>query len=364
MAEDTDQSSKTEEPSAKRLSEARDKGDTPKSPDIAPLATLTAASVVCMMYGGEITRNIMFQLLPFIAHPDAIDMSGAGGQAVYLAALKACAPVLAVLVAAGVAGAVGNVGQTGWIWAPGRIMPDLSKLNPMSGLARIFSVDSLVNSGKSFLKLIAVGLIAWWILVPKIPQLLGMAGLGVPAILPVAMDVIRELLLAVLALMAVVAGADWFWQRYRFTQKLRMTKEEVKQEHKDSDGDPLIKGKRRQLQYQKARQRMMQAVPNATVVVMNPTHYAVALRYVQGETAAPECVAKGVDTLALRIRDLAREHGVPVVEDPPLARALYATVEIDQVIPTQHFEAVAKLIGFILAKARERARPARATRGL
>ena len=122
--------------------------------------------------------------------------------------------------------------------------------------------------------------------------------------------------------------------------------------------------KRRQLQFQKSRQRMMQAVPNATVVVMNPTHYAVALRYVQGETAAPECVAKGVDTLALRIRDLAREHGVPVVEDPPLARALYATVEVDQVIPTQHFEAVAKLIGFILAKARERARPARVARGL
>ena len=364
MAEDTDQASKTEEPSAKRLSEARDKGDTPKSPDVAPLATLTAASVVCMMYGGDITRNIMFQLLPFIAHPDAIDLSGAGGQGVYLSVLKACAPVLAVLIAAGVAGAVGNVGQTGWIWAPGRIMPDLSKLNPLGGLGRIFSLDSLVNSGKSFLKLIAVGLIAWWILVPKIPLLQGMAGLGVAAILPVAMDVIRELLLAVLALMAVVAGADWFWQRYRFMQKLRMTKEEVKQEHKDADGDPLIKGKRRQLKFQKSRQRMMQAVPSATVVVMNPTHYAVALRYVQGETAAPECVAKGVDTLALRIRDLAREHGVPVVEDPPLARALYATVEVDQVIPTQHFEAVAKLIGFILAKARERARPARVARGL
>jgi flagellar biosynthetic protein FlhB len=161
-----------------------------------------------------------------------------------------------------------------------------------------------------------------------------------------------------------VAGIDWFWQRQRFMTRMRMSKEELKQENKDMEGDPHVKQRRRQIQFQRSRQRMMQAVPTATVVVMNPTHYAVALRYVQGETAAPECVAKGVDSLALRIRDLAREHGVPVIEDPPLARALYATVKLDETIPTEHFEAVAKLIGFILARARERARPARISAGL
>ncbi|MFY8210530.1 MAG: EscU/YscU/HrcU family type III secretion system export apparatus switch protein, partial [Caulobacter sp.] len=152
---------------------------------------------------------------------------------------------------------------------------------------------------------------------------------------------------------------DYFWQRMRFMNRMRMTLQEVKEEFKQSDGDPHIKGKRRQIQMQRSRQRMMQAVPKATVVVMNPTHYAVALKYEQGETPAPLCVAKGVDDLALKIRAVAEEHGVPVLEDPPLARALYASVEIDEEIPVEHFEAVAKVISFILngKKPQPRARP-------
>ena len=364
MAEDTEQASKTEEASAKRLADARQSGDVPKSMDLGPLAALSAASLICLGYGNQIASGISNELLPFIAHPDAIDMTGNGGVAVFLSALRAAAPILVVLIVAGIAGAAGNLVQHGFLWAPSKLKPDFGKLNPIKGLQRVFGLDGLVHSFKSMLKLLAVGGLAWMILTSQMGALSMMAGLDVSAILPITADMLRGLVYAVLAMLAAVAILDWFWQRQRFMERMKMTKEEVKQENKDNEGDPQIKARRRQIQFQRARQRMMKAVPTATVVVMNPTHYAVALRYVQGETAAPECVAKGMDTLALRIRDLAREHGVPVIEDPPLARALYATVKVDEPIPREHFEAVAKVIGFILQKARERARPARARIGL
>lgn len=363
MAEDTDKASKTEEPSAKRLSEARSNGDVPKSPDVAPLMALSAAAVVIMIYGGDIAREISAQLLPFLSHPEDIEVANGGGQQVFLAVLRAVAPVLMVMIAGGIAGAVGNLIQHGFLWAPSKLQPDIAKLNPLSGFGRVFGLDGFVNSLKSIAKLTAVAVLAYLVLSPKMGALSMMPGLDVAAILPISVEMIRELVLWVLAMLAVVAAADWFWQRQRFTERLKMTKEEVKQENKDADGDPMIKARRRQIQFQRARQRMMKAVPTATVVVMNPTHYAVALRYVQGETAAPECVAKGVDSLALRIRALAEEAGVPVIEDAPLARALYATVKVDEAIPREHFEAVAKVIGFILQKARDRARPARAAAG-
>jgi flagellar biosynthetic protein FlhB len=164
----------------------------------------------------------------------------------------------------------------------------------------------------------------------------------------------RSLLFAVVCLLGAGAVVDWLWQRQRFMQRMRMSREEVKEDFKQTEGDPHVKNRQRQIRFQRARQRMIQAVPKATVVVMNPTHYAVALRYVQGETAAPQCVAKGLDLLALRIRQVAEENRVPVVEDPPLARALYATVEVDQTIPREHYKAVAKVIGFVMQAARRR----------
>ena len=165
---------------------------------------------------------------------------------------------------------------------------------------------------------------------------------------------LRSLFFGVLAFLALVAGFDWFWQRYRFMQRMKMTKEELKEDFKATEGDPRIKARIRQLRQERARRRMMQQVPKATVVVMNPTHYAVALRYEAGETAAPVCVAKGLDSLALRIREVAEANRVPVIEDAPLARALYATVEIDDVIPRQHYDAVARIIGFVMQTAKTR----------
>jgi flagellar biosynthetic protein FlhB len=190
------------------------------------------------------------------------------------------------------------------------------------------------------------------VLKPHVNELANLATLEPAATLPFLADVLRRLMFAVLGLLLAVAGADWFWQRQRFMARMRMTKEEIKEDHRQSEGDPHVKAKQKQKRAEAARRRMMQAVPKATVVIMNPTHYAVALKYEQGEDDAPLCVAKGLDSLALKIREVAEEAGVPIIEDAPLARALYAAVEVDDVIPTAHYEAVAKIIGFILGTGR------------
>jgi len=172
--------------------------------------------------------------------------------------------------------------------------------------------------------------------------------------LAVAVDMLKALIYGVLALLGITAGLDWFWQRQRFLQRMRMSKQEVKEDFKQSEGDPHIKARLRQLRMERAKRRMMHNVPKATVVVMNPTHYAVALRYESGDTPAPICVAKGLDLIALRIREVAEAHNVPVIEDPPLARALYATTDIDETIPREHYEAVAKVIGFVMQRSQRR----------
>ena len=187
-------------------------------------------------------------------------------------------------------------------------------------------------------------------------QMTQLAELAPSAIIPLTWDILKGLLYAVLIMLTFGAGLDWFIQRQRFMKRMRMSKQEVKDENKQSEGDPQIKARLRQIRMQRARRRMMSDVAKATVVVMNPTHYAVALRYEPGVTAVPMCVAKGMDLLALKIREVAEEAGVPVIEDPPLARALFATVEIDETIPKEQYEAVAKVIGFIMGKKQARSR--------
>ena len=226
----------------------------------------------------------------------------------------------------------------------------------MKGLERLFGLDGLMNFAKSLLKLLAIAVVAWAIVGPKAQLLAQLPRMEPAALMPLAMDWLKALALAVLAVLGPVAAFDWFWQYQRFMQRMRVTKHEAKEEMKDTDGDPHIKAKRRQKRIQMSRNRMMQAVPKATVVVMNPTHYAVALRYVPGEDAAPICVAKGLDSLALKIRAVAEEARVPVIEDPPLARALHAAMEVDHTIPREHYEAVAKVIGFVFNTARGRRR--------
>lgn len=351
MADDTDPESKTEDPSAKKLSDARAKGDVVKSQDIPQLASLAGAISVILIAGGWLTRDLAAALYPFIAHAGTTEISSGGAMVVMKqAVMAAMPPLLLVMVVTAVLGVVGNVAQTGFMLTPDKLKPDFKKLDLLKGLGRIFGMDGMVQFAKSTIKFLVTGFIAYMVLKPHVGEVRNLVGMDVAALLPEAMKLSKSLMLAVLLLLIAMAAVDWFWQHQRFMKRMRMTLQEVKDEFKQSDGDPHIKGKRRQIQMQRSRQRMMQAVPKATVVVMNPTHYAVALKYEPGETPAPMCVAKGVDELALKIRAVAEEHGVMVLEDPPLARALYASVEIDEEIPVEHFEAVAKVISFIMNK--------------
>lgn len=349
MADDTDPESKTEEPSAKKLSDARAKGDVVKSADIPQLASLTGAVSVILIAGGWMTRDLASALVPFIAHAGTTDLSSGGAMVVMKrATMAALPPLVLVMVVSAVMGVIANVAQTGFMLTPDKLKPDFSKLDVMKGLGRIFGMDGFIQFAKSIVKIGVTALIAWMVLKPNVGEVRNLVGMDVAAMIPEAMKLAKKLLIMVIIFLVATAAFDWFIQRQRFMNRMRMTLQEVKEEYKQSDGDPHIKGKRRQIQMQRSRQRMMQAVPKATVVVMNPTHYAVALKYDAGETPAPLCVAKGMDELALKIRAIAEEHGVPVLEDPPLARALYASVEIDEEIPVEHFEAVAKVISFIM----------------
>jgi len=357
MAEESDQGSKTEAPTQRRLAEARSRGEAPKSQDVSSFATLAAAASVLILLGGTAAQTIVQRLTPFLEHPDAMDISGTGGVNIGRLAASAAEPAIWVLLAAAAAAVAGNVVQQGFVWTTAKIAPDLARLSPQQGLKRLFGIDGLVHFAKSLLKVVAIGATAWMILRPRAANLENLAALSVAGILPVTIEAFKALIIAVLVVLAAIALADFTWQRVRFIERLKMTKEEIKEDTRQSEGDPQVKAKLRQLRQRRARARIIQAVPKATLVVTNPTHFAVALRYVQGETAAPVCVAKGVDALALRIREVAQNCKIPVVEDPPLARALYAAMEIDETIPREHYQAVAKLIGFVMGQARRRPAP-------
>jgi len=350
VAEENDSASKTEEPTGRRLEQAREKGDIPKTADLPQIASFAAVAGVIAFSGGILSRNLLVALAPFIQDPDKIDLTPGGAMAVSWRLAGAVAPVLLFVTgAAMLAGVFGHVIQTGPVWSPSGLKFDFSKVSPLSGLKRLFGPDALIQFAKSFIKLIVVGAIGYFVLRPYWVELQQLPAVDVLALLPLSLEILKKLSILVISLLLAIAAIDWIIQMQRFMSRQRMTREEVKEEFKQTDGDPHIKARQRAIRVQRARQRMMTAVPKATVVIMNPTHYAVALSYEEGESAAPTCVAKGVDSLALRIRAVAEEAGVPVVEDAPLARALYAAVEIDAQIPIAQYEAVAKVIGFVLA---------------
>lgn len=337
--------------------DARKKGDFARSPDVATTLSLAGAAAVLLLGGSYFSQQMAADLLPFIARPHSMlgGLEAGAGVEIGLHALTAAAPFLMVLMLAVIVGSVfGNVAQSqGFILTTEKLKPKLSTLNPLTGFKRIFGPDGLVQFLKTFIKLVAIGVVCWLVLKPHVRELENLAAMSPMAILPFAMDICIRLFIAALVFLAFTAGADYIWQRIRFAKRMRMTKQESKDDFKQSEGDPHVKAKLRQLRMQRSRQRMMQAVPTATVIVTNPTHYSVALRYNPDDgDPAPVCVAKGVDAVALRIREVAKEYDVAIVENVPLARALYAVVEVDEIIPREHFEAAAKVIGFVMQQKR------------
>jgi len=352
LAEGADPESKTEEASPRKLEEARKKGDVAKSPDVAAAMSLAGAAAVLLLGGGYFSQQMAEHLVPFLAEPHAMigGLEAGAGVEIGMRAVWAVTPFLAALMLAVIVGGVGgNLAQSGFLFTTEKLKPKWSALSPLQGFKRIFGPDGIVQFIKTFLKLVAIGAVCWWVLKPHAREFENLAAMSPAMILPFARDLAASLMISALIFLAFTAGADFIWQKFRFAKRMRMTKEEMKEDFKQSEGDPHVKGKLRQIRMQRSRQRMMQAVPTATVIVTNPTHYSVALRYEpdQGD-GAPICVAKGVDALALRIREVAKEHDVPIVENVPLARALYAAVEVDDVIPREHFEAAARVIGFVM----------------
>lgn len=358
MAEGADPESKTEEATPRKLEDARKKGDVAKSADVGSALSLLGAAAVILSAGGLFAGQIAEQMLPFIASPHAMlgGLEAGAGVEIGGRALWAITPFLgAVMLATIIGGAGGNLAQSGLLFTADKLKPQWNRVNPLEGFKRIFGPDGLVQFLKTFLKLLAVSFICWMVMKPHIREFENLAAMPPAAILPLARDLAIALMAAALIFLGFTAGADYLWQRFRFNERMKMTKEEVKEDYKQSEGDPHVKAKLKQIRAQRSRQRMMQNVPKATVIVTNPTHYSVALRYEPGEgDAAPVCVAKGVDALALRIREVAREHNVPIIENVPLARALYAAVDIDETIPREHFEAAAKVIGFVMGQRRKR----------
>ncbi|PZO01862.1 MAG: flagellar biosynthesis protein FlhB [Alphaproteobacteria bacterium] len=356
MAEGSDPESKTEDATPRKLEEARKKGDVAKSPDVASALSLAGAAAVILMSGGWFATSMAEQFLPFIAAPHTMmgGLEAGAGVEIGGIALWAVTPFLGAVMLATILGGVGgNLAQSGIMFTGEKLKPDWSKVNPMAGFKRIFGPDGLVQFIKTFLKLLAVCVVCWLVLKPHANELANMAAMSPAMILPFTRDLAISLMVSALVFLSFTAGVDFLWQKYRFAERMKMTKEELKEDYKQSEGDPHVKAKLKQIRAQRSRQRMMQAVPTATVIVTNPTHYSVALRYEAGD-AAPVCVAKGVDAVALRIREVAREHAVPIVENVPLARALYAAVDVDETIPCEHFEAAAKVIGFVMNKRKKR----------
>jgi flagellar biosynthetic protein FlhB len=233
------------------------------------------------------------------------------------------------------------------VWSGESLKPSFNKISPASGLKRIFGKQAAANFAKGIFKLVALGSVMTAILWPERHRLESMVALDPAAIMGMITSLAMKLLGSVVAMLAVVAIADYFFQYRTWFERQKMSLQEMKQEFKQSEGDPHIKGRLRQLRHARMKKRMMSAVPKASVIITNPTHYAVALSYERG-MSAPICVAKGVDQIALKIREIAKAHDIPIVENVPLARALHATVEIDQEIPVEHYHAVAEVIGYVM----------------
>lgn len=355
MAEDQDDDSKTEEPSGKRLADAREKGQVPKSQEFSHLFVLGASLVLILMILPWSFGRISASLTPFVEQPHAIQLDGGALELVFVdlatIVLISVAVPLIVLVIAGV---MASVVQVGFLITTEKLFQfDLNRLNPLPALAQKFSMKNLVEFLKSLAKLVIVGIVVYIMLRPLWNSVDHFIALSIIDVVKETQRLAAKIIFAVMLVLLTLAGADYVYQRYTFMKQMRMTKQELKDEFKQAEGDPLIKGKIRQLRMERARNRMMGNIPTADVVVTNPTHYAVALKYDPAVMGAPTVVAKGVDHLAQRIREIAEEHDVPLIANPALARALYASAEVNEEIPADHYKAVAEIISYVFKMKRK-----------
>lgn len=349
MAEAEGQDSdRTEEPSQKRLDEALQRGDVAKSQEVSTWFIIAGGTLMLAMFSGSVSGGLTTTFRGVISNAHQLPVDGRG--LISIAARLGgemfavlAAPLLLLMIAA----LAGNVLQHRLVWSTDPMKPQFSKISPLAGLGRMFSKQALMNFVKGLVKLVVIAAVMFALLWPQRHMLESLVRMDVLATLLLTRSMSLELLGTVVAIMAFVAAADFLFQYKQWYERQKMSMRELKEEYKQTEGDPVIKGRIRQLRMMRMRKRMMQQVAKASVVITNPTHYAIALLY-ERDMNAPVCLAKGTDLIALKIREVATENSIPVVENPPLARALHATVEIDEEIPPEHYKAVAEIIGYVM----------------
>jgi flagellar biosynthetic protein FlhB len=342
---DTDRS---EDPTQKRLDDALARGDVAKSQEVSTWFVIAGGALVLAAFSGSMSAGLAATFKGLIANAHQIPLDGQGLVGVVGRIQREVLTAVAIpIVLLALAAIVGNMIQHRLVWTAEPLKPQLSKISPLAGLKRMFSKQALANFAKGLAKIAVLGTVMFALLWPQRHRLEGLVRTDIVGTLSLTRTLALDMLGAVVAVLAFVAAADYLFQYRQWYERQKMSLREMKEEFKQSEGDPMIKGKIRQLRQSRMRKRMIAAVPKAAVVITNPTHYAVALQYERGMDA-PVCVAKGVDALALKIREVASEHAIPVVENPPLARALHATVEVDQEIPAEHYKAVAEVIGYVM----------------
>ncbi len=349
MAEDSqDKSQKTEDPTQKRLEDSRKKGQIPSSREVNNWIMILAGTLVVMIFAPAMMRDLSLAMVKFIEMPHAIPLGAAEIRDVVAdlfidVGFVLFIPMVILVCAALSTGLI----QNGLIIAPERLKPKLDKISLLSGTKRLFSSRSVTELVKGVFKISIVAFVAILLMLPEFDSIEQIPGLGISEMLVYLHGLIGRLLIGVLAIITVIAVLDFLYQKFEHLKQIRMSRQDIKDELKQTEGDPIVKQRLRQIRHDRARKRMMAAVPKASVVITNPTHFAVALKYEMDDMSAPVLIAKGVDHLAFRIREVAREAGVPIVENPPLAQALHAGVEIDDVIPPEHYKAVAEIIGYV-----------------
>jgi flagellar biosynthetic protein FlhB len=348
MAEDLGDADKTEEPTQKRLEEALKRGDVVKSQEVNTWFVIAGAALVLMAFSGAMGRDLTTMMRGIVANAHDISVDGPalprlfqklGREMIAAVALPFLILILAALC--------GNIIQHRLVWSFEALMPKLSKISPAAGLKRMFSKQALATLAKGLIKIVLVGCVLTALMWPERGRLEGLTHSDASLIIPLCQSLALKLLGSVVAMLAIVAAADYLFQYQQWYERQKMSLREMKEEFRQTEGDPAIKGRMKQVRQIRMRRRMFAAVPKAAVVITNPTHFAIALEYNRGMDA-PVCVAKGVDAVALKIREVAGEHSIPIVENPPLARALHATVQLDQKIPPEHYKAVAEVIGYVM----------------
>lgn len=348
MAENENGQEKTEAPSARRRGEARSKGNVARSAEINSAAIILAGTGFLYVAGGKLLQGIMRIFTTYLKNITTTELVPENMRPLFLtnavSILYLVGPFLLVIIVIGVAV---NLAQVGFLWSSEALTPKFEKLKIISGLKRLFSLRSVVDLLKNIFKLVIISLVIYFTITARIDTFFRLMDESVGNILIFLAGISGEVMFKVAIAMLVLALSDYVYQRWEYEKNLKMTKEEVREENKMTEGNPQIKARIREIQRATARRRMMAKVPEADVVITNPTHYAVALQYDPARSSAPVVVAKGERKVALRIREIAEKHNVPIVEDPPLARLLFSQAEIGREIPVETFQAVAEILSYV-----------------